>query len=177
MIFHIRHDYSFYKKKLSDDNKYWLEYGLEGYVASMGIFSENINNDVIDDLNHLSHLVEIHVHTMNPYTGIENVENLKFLNRLTKIKTLFLLVSELHVIHALELPPSVNVIILDGGKGLNDDDLMSLSKFKNVNEIWVKADCDCKITAEGIRSFQIAHPNVILRYRGPAFTFTGLEKY
>ncbi|MDR2116782.1 MAG: hypothetical protein LBP87_10435 [Planctomycetaceae bacterium] len=147
-------------KHLSDPC--WVESGYNGYVVSVGIFAENISDNIISDMNHLSQLSEIHVQTANYHTGNENVTNLSLLNKLNRINTLFLHVGEQSAIPYLELPESVNTIVISG-ENLDDNDLNYLTKFTHIKKIYIETQNN-SISAEEITTFKKKRPDVLLEF-------------
>lgn len=153
--FYIRHDYSFYMKHL--DGSSWIESGSKGHIVSIGILAENISDNIISDINRLPQLSEIHVRTVNPHTRNENVINLSLLNNLNKVNTLFLRVGEQSAIQYLELPKSINTIVLIAlrdGTSLDDNELKSLAKFTYVKTIYIQTSRINAISDEGITAFK-----------------------
>jgi hypothetical protein len=143
----------------------WIESGHKGYVISIGIFTDNISNKIISDMDCLPQLSEIHVQTVNYYTGNENVTNLSLLNKLNRVNTLFLSVGEQSAIPYLELPESTNTIIISG-ENLDDSDLNYLAKFIHIKKIYIKTKISQtnSISAEGITTFKNMRPDVLLEF-------------
>jgi hypothetical protein len=151
----IRHDYTTYKS--SNLSVCWIDDSQNGYIISLGIFAEDISNNIISDINRLKQLKELRVITKNDITGHENVSNLSLIKKLCNINKIHIQVGDIPPIQFLELPPTIKTIGLQGGTGLNNEELMKLKHFIHIKNIIISAET---ISDKDIDEFRKIRPDV-----------------